>query len=152
MKSDNDLIGVSLKTFFKNRVKSKMPPMVFLGERKAKAEADLDWFPVSLFLIVLVEREEKSKLKRDSQDWNLSRITDSPRGQTLERSLAVLVRHEPWNALVPDCRECLHREFFKTAVPFWATKSVSLYERHSFAFSYHASAETSVHGFIQRLF
>ena len=43
----NDCISVSLKTFFKNRVKSKMPPMVFLGERKAilseaKAEADLD--------------------------------------------------------------------------------------------------------------
>ena len=65
--------------------------MVFLGERKsilpgaeaaadkdlllctqqmerraeeAKAEADLEGFPVSLFLIVLADREEKSKLKK----------------------------------------------------------------------------------------
>ena len=36
--------------------------------RKAKGKADLDGFPASLFLIVLADREEKSKLKRDSQD------------------------------------------------------------------------------------
>ena len=74
-----------------NRVKPKISTMVFLGERKsilpgaeaaadkdlllctqqmerraeeAKAEADLEGFPVSLFLIVLADREEKSKLKK----------------------------------------------------------------------------------------
>ena len=35
-------------------------------------------------------------------------MQDSPPRQTLERSLAVLVRHEPCNALVPDCWEYLH--------------------------------------------
>ena len=77
------------------RVKPKISTMVFLGERKsilpgaeaaadkdlllctqqmerraeeAKVEADLEGFPASLFLIVLADREEKSKLKRDSQD------------------------------------------------------------------------------------
>ena len=52
-----------------NRVKSKIFTMVFFGERKsilpgAKAEADLEGFPASLFLIVLADREEKSKLKK----------------------------------------------------------------------------------------
>lgn len=52
-----------------NRVKPKISTMVFLGERKsilpgAKAEADLEGFPASLFLIVLADREEKSKLKK----------------------------------------------------------------------------------------
>ena len=74
-----------------NRVKSQISTMVFLGERKsilpgaeaaadkdlllctqqmerraeeAKAEADLEGFPASLFLIVLADREEKSKLKK----------------------------------------------------------------------------------------
>ena len=74
-----------------NRVKPKISTMVFLGERKsilpgaeaaadkdlllctqqmerraeeAKVEADLEGFPASLFLIVLADREEKSKLKK----------------------------------------------------------------------------------------
>ena len=74
-----------------NRVKHKISTMVFLGERKsilpgaeaaayadlllcthrmgrrseeAKVKADLEGFPDSLFLIVLADREEKSKLKK----------------------------------------------------------------------------------------
>ena len=76
-----------------NRVKPKISTMVFLGERKsilpgaeaaadkdlllctqqmerraeeAKAEADLEGFPVSLFLIVLAGVKEKTETEKDA--------------------------------------------------------------------------------------